>query len=194
MNIVVLSPHVDDETLAVGGTIAKYIERGADVYVYAFSTGLSNVNEFRAACKSLKTTSHPFTHFKTRHFGEHRQQVLDCMVEIQKQLKPNVVFVPAQSDCHQDHQVITEEAKRAFKHATIYGYECPWNSYNFSNTCYNVLSPEHVTAKVIAMQEYSSQFSKIYFKEENIISLARVRGMQAGTEYAECFEVIRQFI
>jgi LmbE family N-acetylglucosaminyl deacetylase len=194
MNVVVLAPHTDDETLTIGGTIAKYIESGSEVYVYAFSTGLSNVKEFTSACRCLKATSHPFTHFKTRTFSEHRQAILDCMIAIREQIKPDVVFVPAQSDCHQDHQVITQEGKRAFKHSTIYGYEAPWNSFNFSNACYNVLSPEHITSKVIAMQEYSSQADKIYFKKDNIISLARVRGMQAGTEYAECFEVIRQFL
>jgi LmbE family N-acetylglucosaminyl deacetylase len=194
MRVVILAPHTDDEVLGCGGTIAKYIERGSDVYIYAFSAGLSNVKEFSAACRSLKAEFNPFTHFKTRNFNESRQSILDCMVEIRKQINPNIVFVPAQSDCHQDHNVITQEGIRAFKHSTIYGMEFPWNSFNFSNVCYNVLSPDHITSKVAAMQEYVTQADKIYFKEQNIISLARVRGMQAGTEYAECFEVIRQFI
>lgn len=194
MKVIVLAPHTDDETLACGGTIAKYIEHGADVFVYAFSSGTSNSAEFNAACKSLKAEAHQFPHFKTRYFHEHRQVILDCMIEIKEHINPDVVFLPATSDCHQDHKVITEEGKRAFKHATIYGYECPWNSFNFSNVCYNVLSPEHITSKVVAMQEYTTQALRSYFKEENIISLARVRGLQAGSEYAECFEVIRQFI
>jgi LmbE family N-acetylglucosaminyl deacetylase len=194
MNIVVLAPHTDDETLGCGGTISKYIERGSDVFVYAFSCGTSNMGEFMQACKVLKADGHPFTHFKTRIFTECRQSILDCLIEIKKQVKPNVVFLPASSDCHQDHQVINQEGIRAFKHSTIYGYELPWNSFNFSNTCYNVLSPEHVTSKVAAMMEYTSQGNRNYFKEENIISLARVRGMQAGSEYAEAFEVIRQYL
>ncbi len=194
MRVLVLAPHTDDETLACGGTIAKYIERGADVSVYAFSCGTSNISEFVGACRVLKADGHPFTNFKTRNFSDCRQEILDTMLILRRELKPDVVFVPAQSDCHQDHQVITQEAKRAFKNSTIYGYECPWNSYNFSNTCYNILSPEHITTKVSAMLEYSSQNLRPYFHEDNIISLARVRGMQAGSEYAECFEVIRQFI
>lgn len=193
-NVVVLAPHTDDETLGCGGTIAKYIERGSDVYVYAFSCGTSNKNEFLGACKSLKASAHTYSHFHTRTFPEFRQQILDVMIEIKKEINPNVVLLPAKSDCHQDHQVITEEGIRAFKHSTIYGYEMPWNSFGFQNTCYNVLSPDHITSKVIAMNEYISQFNRSYFKEESIISLARVRGMQIGTEYAECFEVIRQFI
>lgn len=194
MNVVVLAPHTDDETLACGGTIAKYVENKHDVYVYAFSSGTSNHSEFKSAVQKLGATPHPFSHFETRVFTDCRQKILDVMLEIKKQLAPNIVFIPASSDCHQDHQVIHEEGKRAFKHSSIYGYECPWNSYNFSNTAYVKLSPDHMTTKVIAMQEYSSQVNRIYFREENIISLARVRGMQANTEYAECFEVVRQFL
>lgn len=194
MTILVLAPHTDDEVLGCGGTIAKYIERGSEVFIYAFSCGTSDAGEFMASCKSLKATGHPFTNFKTRTFPESRQSILDCMLEIKNQIKPNIVFLPASSDCHQDHNVISQEGIRAFKHSTIYGYELPWNSFNFQNTAYNILSPEHIVAKVAAMQEYTSQFNRCYFKEENIISLARVRGMQANSEYAESFEVIRHFL
>jgi LmbE family N-acetylglucosaminyl deacetylase len=192
--VAVLSPHTDDETLCCGGTIAKYVEAGHDVYVYAFSCGTSNETEFTKACAALGATGRPFTHFKTRQLSEKRQSVLDILVEIKKQINPEVVLLPASDDCHQDHQVIHREGVRAFKHSTIYGYEAPWNSFTFKNHAYNVLSADHVTTKVAAMQEYSSQFVRSTFKEEVIISLARVRGMQVNTEYAECFEVIRQFI
>lgn len=194
MSVLVLAPHTDDETLCMGGTIAKLVEAGRDVYIYAFSCGTSNVSEFRAACKGLKATAHQFTHFHTRIFSESRQHILNCMIEIRKQINPSMVFVPASSDTHQDHVVISQEGKRAFKHCTIYGYEAPWNSFNFPNTCFVTLSPDHMVSKVAAMQEYVSQFGRSYFKEESIISLARVRGMQAGSEYAESFEVIRQYL
>jgi LmbE family N-acetylglucosaminyl deacetylase len=194
MRVLVLAPHTDDETLGCGGTIAKFIERGSEVKVFAFSCGTSNPNEFLKACERLKAEANVTPTYKTRTFPEQRQEILEQLISIRKSFDPHIVFVPATSDIHQDHQVICQEGMRAFKHSTIYGMEFAWNSYNFSNSCYNVLSPDHLTQKVIAMQEYSSQVNRIYFKEESIISLARVRGMQAGSEYAECFEVIRQFL
>lgn len=194
MNVVVLAPHTDDETLGCGGTIAKLVERGSDVFVYSFSCGKSNTSEFIDACNVLGAACHPFTHFKTRVFNESRQTILDAILEIKEMINPQMVFLPATSDIHQDHQVINQEGIRAFKHSTIYGYECPWNSFNFSNGCYSTLSPDHITKKLNALKAYESQAEKIYFKEDNVISLARVRGMQAGVEYAECFEVIRQFL
>lgn len=193
MSVVVLAPHTDDETLCCGGTIAKFIEAGRDVFIYAFSTGTSNTSEFKAACKGLRAVAKVFN-FHTRHFPDARQAILDELIEIRREVKPSIVLLPAYSDCHQDHHVIHEEGKRAFKHSTIYGYEAPWNSFRFDNDCYVTLSPDHMMSKVTAMQEYVSQFGRLYFKEESIISLARVRGLQAGCEYAECFEVIRQYL
>lgn len=193
MNVVVLAPHTDDEVLGCGGTIAKLIERGYDVYVYAFSCGTSNSAEFTHSVHTLGAEPYVMT-FQTREFSNLRQAILDCMIAIREKINPRMVFLPASSDVHQDHKVINEEGIRAFKHTTIYGCEYPWNSFNFSNTCYVTLSPDHVTTKIRAMQAYESQVNRIYFKEENIISLARVRGMQANSEYAEAFEVIRQYL
>lgn len=193
MSVAVLAPHCDDETLACGGTIAKFIEAGRDVIVYSFSCGTSNTAEFRAACRALKVECEVFN-FHTRYFIDARQAILENLIDIRKEINPSIVLLPASSDCHQDHRVIYEEGKRAFKHSTIYGYEAPWNSFDFSNGCYVTLSPDHIVTKVAAMKEYTSQAGRLYFKEESIIALARVRGLQAGTEYAECFEVIRQIL
>src|SRR5205085_8924978 len=152
---VVLAPHTDDETLGCGGTIAKLVERGYDVYVYAFATGTANPYEFNKSVTCLGGKPKVFSAFVTRYFHTNRQEILDKLIEIRKQLEPSKVFVPALSDCHQDHQVITQEAIRAFKHSSIYGFELPWNSFDFKNTCYNVLSPEHINIKMQALMEYS---------------------------------------
>jgi N-acetylglucosamine malate deacetylase 1 len=193
MNVVVLAPHTDDETLGCGGTIAKLVERGYDVYVYAFSCGLANKNEFEKACRVLGAKSRVF-HFQTREFQDRRQAVLDTLVQINNDLAPRMVFTVNSGDCHQDHQVLYTEAKRAFKHTTVYGYELYWNSYGFNNQMYSVLSGDNVSKKCQALLEYESQQNKIYFREDNVLASLRVRGAQANTEYAECFEVIRVFL
>ena len=45
--------------------------------------------------------------------------------------------------------------------------------------------------KINALKEYKSQAKKNYFNPDFIRSLAKTRGIQFGTTYAECFEVIR---
>jgi hypothetical protein len=45
--------------------------------------------------------------------------------------------------------------------------------------------------KVEALKEYKSQAHRAYANEEFIKSLARVRGVQINTNYAEAFEILR---
>lgn len=192
-NILVLAPHTDDAELGCGGTIAKYAAGGSNIFVVAFSTGTANLEEFCEAVKSLGAIP-DFKAYRTRTFSESRQHILDCLIAYRTTHSPDVVFCPASDDIHQDHQVISQEALRAFKHSTIYGYECPWNSTAFKNQCYSFLAPEHLAAKINALQHYESQKGRSYFSADFIRSLASVRGVQAGERYAECFEVIRSFI
>jgi hypothetical protein len=61
----------------------------------------------------------------------------------------------------------------------------------FENQCFVRLEAEHVRQKVYALDAYNSQKTRQYAREDFIYALARTRGVQAGTEYAEAFEVIR---
>ncbi len=56
------------------------------------------------------------------------------------------------------------------------------------------LSKTDVENKCRALAEYKSQAGKDYISKEFIHSLAKVRGVQIGTDYAECFEVVRWVI
>ena len=43
MKVLVIAPHPDDEILGVGGTMAKYIDEGHDVYVCIVTKGHSSM-------------------------------------------------------------------------------------------------------------------------------------------------------
>jgi hypothetical protein len=49
----------------------------------------------------------------------------------------------------------------------------------------------HIQKKVNALSKYYSQAHRSYANEEFIRSLARTRGVQIGTRYAETFDVVR---
>lgn len=204
--VLFLAPHTDDVELGCGGTIARYIEEGLKIYIAVFSTAEESLpeglakdtlrNEFLNSTNGLLKIplEQLFIHnYPVRKLSYHRQDVLEDLVRIKRTIQPNMVFVPSGNDMHQDHQTLHNEALRAFKEVTMFGYELPWNHINFSAQAFIVLKEHHIKKKWEMMQQYKTQLDlqRTYFSYEFIESLARVRGVQVKEDFAEAFEVIR---
>jgi N-acetylglucosamine malate deacetylase 1 len=201
--LLVLAPHTDDGELGCGGTIAKCIEAGSEVFYAAFSTADESVPpefprnqlelEVREATAILGIPPENLIVFdyQVRKLNYVRQELLDELVQLKEGLKPDLVFLPSSKDTHQDHLTITQEGIRAFKYCSILGYELIWNNLSFSTDCFIEISRLHLEKKLKALKAYITQQEKAYMQPGFIESLARVRGTQVGCEYAEAFEVIR---
>lgn len=203
--VLLLAPHTDDAELGCGGTMARMLEEGVQIYVAAFSTARASLppgsdpdllrKEFQAAMASLSIPQEQlFVYdYEVRKLSYSRQEVLEELVRLRAQIRPDMVLLPSGSDLHQDHQVVYNEGLRAFKEITVWGYELPWNHITFSAQAFVTLEKKHLDKKWGALQLYESQFAKQrgYFSEEFIYGLAKVRGTQVRAEFAEAFEVIR---
>lgn len=204
--VYVLAPHTDDGELGAGGTISKLIENGANVYYFAFSTAEASVpkgfpkdilkTEVINATTKLGISSQNVViyNYEVRKLNYARQEILEDLIKHRKEIVPDLVLMPSLSDIHQDHSAIAQEGLRAFKNTTILGYELIWNNLTFDTTSFVRLEQKHIQSKCNALKEYKSQGIRDYMSEEFIFSLAKIRGVQIGTEYAESFEVIRWVI
>jgi LmbE family N-acetylglucosaminyl deacetylase len=204
--ILILAPHTDDGEFGCGGIIAKMLEQGDDVFYAAFSACEQSVlkefpsdiliTEVKAATKVLGIKSENLILFDypVRTFNYRRQEILEELVTLKKNIKPDIVFMPSQNDIHQDHNTIAQEGLRAFKFNSILCYEVLWNNITFNTSSFVHLEERHIKKKIDALKEYKSQAHRPYANEEFIRSLARVRGVQIGCDYAETFDVIRWII
>src|SRR4029077_20977018 len=82
--------------------------------------------------------------FEVRTFPDRRQDILELLIGMWEDWKPDAVLQPSIHDNHQDHQVIAAEGLRAFKRTTILGYEIPWNNYDFAYQAYFALEEPHI--------------------------------------------------
>lgn len=204
--ILVLAPHTDDGELGAGGTINKFVGLGSEVYYAAFSTAEESVpegwprdilkTEVKNAIQKLgvKNENLFVFNYQVRKLNYVRQEILEELIKIREQINPDLILMPCLADIHQDHSTIANEGLRAFKTKTILGYELIWNNLSFNTTSFVKLEKQHVQAKADALKEYKSQGIRDYMSEDFIFSLARTRGVQIGTQYAEVFEVIRLII
>jgi N-acetylglucosamine malate deacetylase 1 len=202
-NVLVLAPHTDDGELGSGGTIAKLIESNATVYYAAFSTAEKSVpdgfpkdilkTEVKNATFKLGIESSNLLiyNYEVRKLNYVRQEILEKLIDLRKQIDPDLVLLPSLNDIHQDHSTVAQEGLRAFKQKTILGYELIWNNLTFSTSCFVKLDSSHIEKKCQALKEYKSQQHRDYISEEFVKSLAKTRGVQIGSHYAEAFEVIR---
>ena len=202
-NVYVLSPHTDDGELGAGGTINRLIKSGSNVHYFAFSIAQKSVpKKFKKnilKTEVLKATSrlgikkenvHVYN-YEVRKLNYARQEILESLIEHKKELNPDLVLMPSLNDIHQDHKTISEEGLRAFKNTTILGYELIWNNVKFNTTSFVFLDKKNIESKYNALKEYNSQNIKNYMSKDFIFSLAKIRGVQIGSKYAESFEVIR---
>jgi LmbE family N-acetylglucosaminyl deacetylase len=204
--ILVLAPHTDDGELGCGASIHKFASEGKEVFYVAFSICTKSLpehmhpmtlaNEVKKATEILgvKKENLILFDFDVRHFPSHRQEILEEMVKLNASIKPDLVLMPNVNDIHQDHQTIYAEGLRAFKQTTILGYELPWNNLIFTTNTFIKLDEANIKQKIAALNEYKSQSARTYLNEDFIRSLARTRGVQIGTDYAEAFELVRWII
>jgi LmbE family N-acetylglucosaminyl deacetylase len=191
---LILSPHTDDAELGCGGTISKMVEDGWNVHVIYFSAvGDRYPNLVAEAANSGKIlgVSHEILDFETRFFPRDRQAILQALYDHSRKKRYDIVFTPTTTDIHQDHGVVTSEAKRAFRNCTLLGYELPWNNLEVNLNCFIPLEERHVKKKILALECYDSQKHNPYFNEKFFRSVVKMRGIQLARDYAEGFETIK---
>ena len=214
--VVVIAPHPDDETLGLGGSIARFKKSKIDVSVLIISGHLPPL---------YKSNSFEKTKFEAEKvfklFGINDYQFLEIpatkvnevpTAELNKKInkfiikrKPDTVFIPF-PDRHVDHRVIFDSAivscrpisrdfpKNVFLYETL--SETHWNVPNVEPNFqpdFFINIDKTIDLKLKALKYYKSQINEKTNSRsvESAKALARFRGSQNGCKYAEAFKVVR---
>jgi len=201
--VLVLAPHPDDAEFGLGATLSKLQEQGKNIHIAAFSmcekstpkgfhVGVIEEELYISMAKLNipKSNVHTFD-FEVREFPKYRQDILEQLIVLRKNIQPDLVFIPSSFDVHQDHKTINEEGIRAFKNASILGYEMPWNNFETRTDIFVTLEQKHLDHKIELLESYKSQNSRTYSNFDFVKSLAILRGTQIQKPLAESFELIR---
>ena len=199
---LLLSAHTDDCELGMGGTIARLVEAGYSIRWLTFCNAWQSlpegfdvstlIHEQHAAADAFGLPGNAVTvhDIPVRRFPEYRQDILEILVAAGREVQPDVVFCPSLQDCHQDHLTLAQEAQRAFKTTSLFGYLLPWNIRCETRTAQVEIATRHFERKVAALSCYESQSARSYFGTEAVEVLLKAGGLVSGAEMAEMFEVI----
>lgn len=201
--VLVLAPHTDDGEFGAGGTLFRLFQAGAEMHYVAFSGCEESVpagfpkdvlrREVLDAtgCIGFSPANVRTLHYQVRRFNEKRQDILEDIIRMRADIAPDLVLIPSLHDVHQDHQVIAQEGRRAFKNVTALSYELPWNNFGTDTNCYIALDEVALSAKLEAVKAYKSQGFRKYSQPDVIRAWAACRGLESGHDYAEAMEVVR---
>src|ERR1044071_521648 len=99
--ILVLAPHTDDAEFGCGGSIARFVSEGKDVFQVAFSAAEASLpgdcprdllrQEIREAVHALGMHESRLTvlNYPVREFPLHRQEILEDMIRLQRDIRPD---------------------------------------------------------------------------------------------------------
>ena len=215
--VLVVAPHPDDETLGVGGSIAKLASEGNQVYVLIVSGHLPplysqadydrTIEEASKAFTLLGVTDSKFLKIPATMIGELPTSELNRKISaVVEAFQPHVVFCPY-PDRHIDHRLVFDSvmvATRPVGHGKIIEIvaafetlsETHWNAPhiepNFTPNWVMDIS-HYIEIKLKAIQCYKSQISPFPGPRsmQAVEALAKFRGTQAGFGFGEGMHIIR---
>jgi len=218
MRVLVISPHMDDEVLGVGGTIARHVSEGDDVYVcfiahrvYDHKYDAAKTRfEVECALKAKKVLGYKeaeFFNLSDERLDASIQDILIPLENYAKKVDPEIVYVCHRGDNNQDHRavfqaamvVLRPSANRKIKRILCYEVPSsteqspPFKEYAFLPNFY-VNIERYLRIKVEALRCYKTEKRNFPHprSEKSIETLAMKRGIEAGFKAAEAFVVVRE--
>ena len=166
----------------------------------------------KSALKALKLFSIKNVLFFNHNCGQLNkvpQTKINKIIENEiKDFKPNIIFTHSNKDLNLDHQTIFKSVLVATRPTVIknivneiYSFEIlsstEWNYSNkFQPNYFIELSKNNLMKKWRALKYYKTEIQKKPYPRSffGIESLAKYRGLQSGSIYAEGYELIRKFV
>jgi LmbE family N-acetylglucosaminyl deacetylase len=196
--VLFIGAHPDDIELGAGALI-HHITSCSDVLCVTLSDNQKNpllksvVEENYASMNVLGIPKEKVIvgKFTTRNFPDARQDILEYMLKLRRDYQPEIIFVHSKQDVHQDHNVITDEALRAYRGITVLGYDVIRSSYGFFPHFLAEVNEEDVNKKIEALSQYKTYADKYYFSPELLRAIMVRHGSFAEVPFAEGFDILR---
>lgn len=200
--LLAIGAHPDDIEFGCGATLASYRDAGYETHGVVLSRGENGLGhsasrdylrqkEALASAQILKLASLNVLAFPDSQLVSRRAEVKRAIEEAIDRLKPDVVLTHNRADLHFDHRLVhlaTLEASRNVP--TVLCYENPNTPPEFRPAFFVDVSA-YIGCKIRALYRHASQRNRPYFRADLIRGIARARGHQARSRYAEAFEVVR---
>ena len=197
-SLVAVGAHPDDIEIAAGGLLLSLASASPGIRVhYVLCTGTAERQaEARAAAAAFlpgADLSFALHQLPDGRLPAHWNAVKEILHDAGGDFTPDLVICPALNDAHQDHRLLAEQTPTAFRDQLVLHYEIPkWDGDLARRNVYVPLPDDVARRKVELLHEhFPSQKARDWWDEEVFLGLARLRGMECRSRYAEAFECMK---
>lgn len=196
LRVVVIGAHPDDIEIGAGGTLLTLAEARPGLAVhYQVMTGSGDRQaEARVAAEAFLPGAELTVELLDLADGRLPSvwlTVKDALEATARSVLPDLVISPSPSDAHQDHRTLGELVPTVFRDSLCLAYEIPKWDGDLGATrpsVYVPLTTDVARHKVELLNAcFPSQKARDWWDEEVFLGLARLRGMECRSRYAEGF-------
>ncbi len=217
--VLVVVAHTDDETLGVGGAIARHVKQGDSVFGISMTDGVGARECQTDEAKIRKQSSLNAANIlgmKWIEGGDFPDNAMDAVPMLsvvkviekaKREINPTIIYTHSSADLNMDHRVVSQATLTAFRpqpnevwkeirafevpSATDYGHEDVTKLFvpNLSISIEDTWS-----LKLEALKEYKDEMRDAPHSRsfEGLENLAKYRGNQVGLKMAEAFQILRK--
>jgi LmbE family N-acetylglucosaminyl deacetylase len=194
LELLVVGAHADDIEIGAGATILRLLAEhaGSSILWVVASTTPDRATEARVSAAAFSTDA-ATVEVIVGDLPDGRLQAASTAVkdllESVKDRPIDVVLGPHIADAHQDHRTVAEAVWQTFRHHLVVEYEIPKYDGDLGRPNLFVDIDDGVLDRKIDLLEASfpSQRDRTWWGGDTVRSLARLRGIEAATRYAEAF-------
>jgi LmbE family N-acetylglucosaminyl deacetylase len=191
--VVLLGAHPDDIEIGAGGLLlALGALPGLRVHYVLLTGGPDRHAEARAAAAAFLPAAR--LTFALHDLPDSRlpaswEAVKRIVAAAAAEVRADLVVAPGPDDAHQDHRTLATLVPTVFRDAPVLHYEIPkWDGDLGRRNFYLPISEERVRRKVELLNvSFPSQKSRDWWDDEVFLGLARLRGMECRSRYAEAY-------
>lgn len=220
MDVVVIAPHADDETLGCGGTLLRHVALSDRIH-WGLVTAMSSdgyserqIAQRRAEIDTVRQL-YGFTSVSELGFPTTKldsigtSDLVSRIGSVIYSIKPEVIYLPFPGDIHTDHKVVFLAAASIIKWFRYPSVRKVLACKIQSETDFAVnpdglaFRPNHyveitpwLDRKVEILSQYKAEFSSHPFPRSiaAVRALALLRGAQCGCEAAEAFMILKEVV
>ena len=191
--VLALGAHADDIEIGCGGTLLRLAaEARLMVKWVVFCSTPERAAEARASAAAFLDGVERdvvVRDFRDGFLPYSGAQVKEAFEELKREFSPDLVFTHHREDRHQDHRLVSELTWNTWRDHLILEYEIPKYDGDLGAPNVFVALPEGTLERKIdlVLEHFPSQAGKHWLTRDLLRSLARIRGVECASPFAEAF-------